>query len=399
MRTVLSSIVAVALSVAIQFLTIFPVSAGNEEPIIIGLDADMSGHSALSGEAIRRGILLAIDRVNANGGLLNRPVKLEVRDHRGNPARGIDNIEEFADTKNLVAVVGGIHTPVALAELEAIHRRKIVYLGPWAAGTPIVDNGHTPNFVFRVSVRDQHAGGFLVDAVRRRGFKKPGLLLWRTGWGRSNEKAIKTALDMAGMQLAGVEWFNSSQSSMQKQIKALSQKGADVLMLVANAADGLIAVRDISNQPAAMRLPIISHWGITGGDFYNDAGTDLPKVDLSFLQTFSFFKPPFPERSDALFAAYCSRFGPCQSPADVFAPVGTAHAFDLIRLLAIAVEKAGTTDRTQIRDALEKIERFDGLMRNYNPPFTATRHDALDASDFMMTRFNSAGAIVPVEQK
>lgn len=365
-------------------------------PIVIGLDADMSGGSALGGEAIRRGTAIAIAQINENGGVLGRPLKLAVKDHRGVPARGIDNIQDFAGIKDLVAIVGGIHTPVALAQLKEIHRHRIIYLGPWAAGTPIVKNGYTPNFVFRVSVRDEHAGGFLIKAARKRGFKKPGLLLWRTGWGRSNEKAMKSALKREKMQLAGVRWFNTSQRNMVIQIRELREAGADVIMLVANATDGLIAVRDIAALPKAQRLPVISHWGITGGDFFDAGRKDISAIDLSFLQTFSFYAPPFPKRANALMKAYCTRFGPCASKADVRAPVGTAHAYDIVRMLAVAIRNAGTTDRQKVRTALEQLKRFDGVMRNYRPPFTKTRHDALNAKDFRLARFDSKGSIVPV---
>ena len=90
----------------------------------------------------------------------------------------------------LEAVIGGLHTPVALDELALVHQHRLIYLGPWAAGTGIVDNGYTPNYVFRVSVRDQLAGGFLVGRALAAGYRHPGLLLERTAWGRSNEKAI-----------------------------------------------------------------------------------------------------------------------------------------------------------------------------------------------------------------
>ena len=374
-----------------------PLSAApaSTAPVLIGLDADMSGGSALGGEAIRRGVLLAIAEINAKGGVLGRKIKLVVKDHRGVPGRGVDNMLNFAKMTDLVAVVGGIHTPVSLAQLPNIHRDKIIYLGPWAAGTPIVANGHSPNYVFRVSVRDEHAGGFLIRAARDRGFKKPGLLLWRTGWGRSNEKAMKSALKRQKMGLAGVRWFNTSQKDMTLQITQLMDAGADVIMLVANAPDGLVAIRDIAAMPSDKRLPIISHWGITGGDFFKAGRTDIASVDLSFLQTFSFFAPPFPARARTLLKSYCSRFGPCASPADVTAPVGTAHAYDVVSILARAIQKAGTIDRPKVRTALENLKSFDGLMRNYRPPFTAKRHDALNADDFHLARFDENGAIIP----
>lgn len=385
-------------------LTVFSagsIARGGETsaPIIIGLDADMSSGAAQSGEAIRRGILVAVDEINANGGVLGRPLKLMIKDHRGNPARGIDNIKDFAEVKDLVAVVGGIHTPVALAELATIHRNQLIYLGPWAAGTPIVANNYNPNFVFRVSVRDEHAGGFLIGAAHKRGFKKPGLLLWRTGWGRSNEKAMTAALQQLEMPLPPIEWFNSSERDVTPQINALVDSGADVIMLVSNPVDGVVIVGNVEQMADDKRLPIISHWGITGGDFFGQASDSIAKIDLSFLQTFSFFEPPFPDRAAVFFQRYCQLFGPCNSKADALSPVGTAHAYDLIHILRLAIEKTGSIDRVEVRSALETLGSHQGLMRDYNPPFTSERHDALDERDFSLSRYNDKGAIVPVNNQ
>lgn len=368
--------------------------ARDSRPIRIGLDADMTVLQA--GEAIRRGIVLAIDEINAAGGALGRPLELVVRDNRGNPARGMDNIEDLAQLDDLVAVVGGMLTPVTLAQLETIHRHGIVYLGPWAAGTAVVDNGYDPNFVFRVSVRDEFAGGFLIDAALQRGFRRPGLLLWRTSWGRSNEVAMKAALERLGMAPAGIQWFNSGQRSMSAEIDALVAAGADVVMLVANGPEGAAAIREMALRPANDRLPIISHWGITGADVPQRLGTVLDVVDLTFLQTFSFVDPPHPEIASRVYEAYCARFGDCISPERVQSPVGTAQAYDLINLLHRAIEQAGTVDRDQVRRAMERLDPHRGLVRSYDPAFTAERHDALDTGDFGLFRFSEGGAIVPM---
>lgn len=363
-------------------------------PILIGLDADMTAMRA--GEAIRRGMILAIEELNRSGGVLGRPLELVVRDNRGNPARGIDNIEELALLDDLVAVVGGVLTPVALAELEAIHRLGLIYLGPWAAGTAIVDNGRRPNFVFRVSVRDEYAGGFLVNAALDRGFDQLGLLLWRTGWGRSNETAMIAALDDLGMEPAGIQWFNSGQQDMSAEIDALVAAGADAIMLVSNVPEGVVAIREVASRPAPERLPIISHWGITSGDMHRHMGSILGEVDLTFLQTFSFADPPLPDRADRVYRAYCERFDECTSPEQVPSPVGTAHAYDLIYLLHMAIAQAGTADRDQVRRSLETLGLYQGLLRDYDPPFTPEHHDALDATDFRLSRYGQDGAIIPL---
>ncbi len=382
---------------ALLALCTHPPKASANDAIIVGLNADMSSGSALSGEAIRRGAQIAIDEVNARGGVLGRPLELKVRDHRGNPARGRDNIEELSKVDDLVAVIGGIHTPVALAELDLIHEHKVVYLGAWAAGTPVVDNGRDPNYVFRVSVRDQYAGEFLLKAAVERDHSAPCLLLEETGWGRSSEKAFQNAAKKLSASIVDVQWFNWGIADLSEHLRLFKERGCDVVMLVANPREGGVAVRSMLSLEKEQRLPIISHWGITGGDFRADVGQDFAEIDLLFLQTFSFIKPTYPERAAPVIEAYIARHDEITSVEAFPAPVGTAHAYDLIHLLALAVEQAGTTERAKIRDSLENLPKHSGLIRDYAPPFTPERHDALDARDFSLARFSPSGAIVPVD--
>lgn len=365
-------------------------------PIVVGLDADMSAGTRPAGEALRRGIILALKEINRAGGVLNRPMQLEIRDHRSNPARGIDNMEDLAQIEDLVAVIGGAHTPTAIATLDTVHRLQIPYLIPWAAGTRIVQNGRTPNFVFRVSAPDDMVGPYLIRAATERGFKRPGLLLWNTAWGRSNEEAMIGALEERGLKAAGIEWFNTSESNMTDQIRRLIERGADVVMLVAGPRDGAVAVQSMARMDAAERLPIISHWGIALGNFYELTANILPDVDLSFLQTFSFVRPPVPARAQRLYDAYCAEFKDCDKPELLPVPGAIAHVYDLVHLLAKAVKKAGSTDREKIRVAFENLGRHDGIMRRYDPPFTEERHDALDTSSFILCRFGPNGAILPI---
>ncbi len=365
-------------------------------PVLIGLDADMSAGAAMGGEAIRRGAVIAIDEINRSGGVLGRPMKLVVRDHRGNPDRGIDNMREFAAMADMVAVVGGVHTPVALAELEIVHEQGLIYLGPWAAGTSVVENGYEPNFVFRVSARDRDAGELLIEAAFARGLRSPALLLWQTAWGRSNEQALTAALERRHAKPATVQWYNTGVETVADQLTAIARAGADSVILIAEPGGALAAVGNMAALPADERLPIIAHWGVTAGRLHELGQQHFSTVDLTFLQTFSFFDPPFPERAASLLDIYCERFHLCDRPGRLFAPTGTAHAYDLVHLLARAIEQAGTLDRTLVRDALENLDSHEGLMRNYDPPFAPDRHDALDYRDLRLATYDENGAIVPL---
>src|SRR3989442_1368061 len=107
-------------------------------PIKVALVAAMSGGSALSGEAIKRGLSVAIDEINANGGLLGgRKVELVVRDEEGNPSKGVTAARDVIEREGAVAVFGGLHSPVGLAMLPVFHELKVPYVGTWAAATGI----------------------------------------------------------------------------------------------------------------------------------------------------------------------------------------------------------------------------------------------------------------------
>lgn len=369
-------------------------SAGS--PIVIGLDADMSSVAAEGGEAIRRGAAIAIDEINEKGGLLGRKLALTVKDHRGNPARGVDNIHEFARDTNLVAVLGGVHTPVALRELEAVHQHGMPFLVPWAAGTSIIDNGFEPNFAFRLSVRDEHAGAFLVDQALSHGHSRLALLLEQTPWGKSNYEAMTNALKARSRPAPIVEWFNWGTDDFVSQIESFLRAKADVILLVANAPEGAALVRTLAALPTAQRLPIISHWGIAAGDFPALAGPALEKVRLHFLQTFSFFNPPEPERAVQVLNRSCRLFDRCD-PVDMGPAVGVAHAYDLVHLLGRAIQLAGAADRGLIRDALERVRDYSGLTGNLSRPFTPGRHDALDSSNFQLGYFDGKRTIRPLK--
>ena len=117
-------------------------SAHAADPIKIGQVAALSGASAQSGEAITRGLTLAIDEINAKGGLLGgRKLELVQRDDESNPPKGLIAARELVSAEKVAAVFGGIDTPVSLAIVPMLNKEKRIYMGVWAAGTGITRNG------------------------------------------------------------------------------------------------------------------------------------------------------------------------------------------------------------------------------------------------------------------
>lgn len=381
-------------------------AAGGPTPVIVGLDADLSREYARAGDAIRRGMVLAAEEINKAGGVLGRRMLILVRDHAGDHARGAANIKAFAAVENLVAVMGAPHTPGRAPEHAAKNAPKhepeqkdedasgIIYLDPWAAGVRHLAEGYDPRFTFQLAPGIAEAGQSLAGAAVDRGFRNPGLLVENSDWGRSSEKAIVAALASRGLKPAAVRRITPRETNMSHAFGALLDAGADVVIMVGHASEGIAMARTMAVLRPEERRPIIAHWGITGSGLYEQARDSLAKIDLTFLQTFSFLDPPSPARADRLAQAYCARFRRCVSTRDIFMPMGTAHAYDLTRMLARAIEKAGSTERPSVLAALEGMRRHRGLVRDYAPPFTAERHNALGAANLRLARYGRDGAIV-----
>ncbi len=373
------------------------IAANTSEPIIIGLDADMSAVAAEGGQAIQRGTEIAIHEINQAGGVLNRPLKLITTDHKGNPARGVDNLRELVENNNAVAVLSGVHTPVVLSQLPLIHKLEIPFLVPWAAGTPIIDNGYAPNYVFRLSVRDEYAGEFLLSEIKKTGITDIALLLERTGWGRSNEKSVSQAAQKLDINIHAIEWFHWGIDDFSNTLNRIQKTPTQALVLVANAPEGAVLVQNMANQPKNERLPIYSHWGITGGHFTSIAELkNIQKVDLLFLQTYSFLNPKTRNQTHQnVLSLYRKLFDPAATAENLASPVGIAHAYDLTHLLAQAIQATGSLDTSAIRDSLEQLQPYQGLVKHYQHAFSSTRHEALDRSNYILGSYSKEGFIVP----
>ena len=385
------------LGIALLALAALTVSVGahSMEPIKIGLAAAVSGGSAASGQAIKRGIQIAMDEVNAKGGLLGgRKLEMVIRDDEGNPAKGVTIARELVEREKATVVFGGLHTTVALAQVPVWAELKTPYMGAWAAGTNITRNGQTPNFVFRVSANDDYVDKYLaryaLDVMKK---GKPGLLLENTAWGQSNEAGLGKWLGEKKVKPVGIEKFNWNDPDMSPQLLRLKGAGADHVILVANAPEGAQVVK--SRAKIGWEVPMISHWGISGGRFAELTGELSDGV--VFLQTYSFFGKQN-ERGQALLKALREKYN-VKGPEDVIAPVGTANAYDGMHLVALAIEQAGSTDGPKVRDALESLKaEYKGLIKTYKQPFTAEQHDALTDADYVMVVWKG-GKIVPVDVK
>jgi len=364
-------------------------------PVQVGLDAEFGVANSTSAQAIELGLRVAIAEVNAAGGVLGgRPLALVSRDNHSMPARSLANLKAFAAMPDLVAVFGGKFSPVMIDAVPLVHDLKLPLLAVWSSADPIVDNGRVPNYVFRLALRDSLAMPKMLATAQQRRLDSVGLLLANTGWGRSNMAAAERHVAQTRRPaIAGVAWHNWGEKSLVQRYQSLREAGAKCVLVVGNDDDAALLVREVAALPAAQRLPLICHQGITGGKFAALAGPALQELDLCVLQTFSFFQAQAPALER--FMKTAQAVAGITRVDDIEAPTGTAHAYDMLHLLALALGRSGSTDRVALRSALEDLPPHRGLIKHYRPAFTAERHEALGAGELLLARYRADGVLVP----
>jgi branched-chain amino acid transport system substrate-binding protein len=380
------------LALALALVTAPAVQA--QEPIKIGLVTALSGQSARAGEAITRGLQIAIDELNAAGGVLGRKFELVRRDDEATPAKGVLAARELVFKEKVAILFGGLDTPVSMAIVPIMNEAKVPYMGPWAAGTAITQNGAKPNFVFRVSAVDEIVDKAILQYAQKTfNAKKPGLILVNNPWGESNERGLKAAMAAKGVTPAGIEKFEGNDVDVVPQLTRLKAAGADTLFLVGNVGPSAQVVKSLDRM--GWKVPIVSHWGPAGGRFTELAGPSASSVH--FVQTYSFFGNQRPVGAKVL-KMLMAKYPDIKGAGDVTPAVGVANAYDAMHLTALAIKNAGSTDGVKVREGFYQIASYDGLIKSYRNPFTPTSHDAINENDYVWTQFID-NEILPVGMK
>jgi branched-chain amino acid transport system substrate-binding protein len=366
-----------------------------QEPVKIGLVTALSGQSARAGEALTRGLQIAVDEINAKGGVLKgRKLELLRRDDESIPAKGVIAARELWFKEKVAVLFGGLDSPVALAIVPIANDNKLPFMDPWAAGTPITKNGAKDNYVFRVSAVDEIVDKAMLQYAQKTfSAKNCGMILVNNPWGESNEKGLRAALAEKGVKHAGIEKFEGNDIDVVPQLSRLKAAGADCLFLVGNVGPSSQVVKSLDRM--GWMPPIVSHWGPAGGRFTELAGPSAKNVH--FVQTYSFFGRQSPVGEKVL-KALMTKYPDVKGPGDVTPAVGVANAYDAMMLTALAIERAGSTKGTAIRDGYYKIDRYEGLIKTYTKPFSSQQHDALNEHDYVWAQFID-NQIVPVGMK
>ena len=377
--------------------------AQEKEPIKIGWIGPLSGALAPGGTAIQRGALLAIDPINAAGGIDGRKLVLIPRDSEANPAKAVTVARQLIDQEGVYALIGKYDSSSAKALNPVIHEAGVPMMISIAAATKNVEYERNPNFMFRTSGNDTYIAEFLVDfVVKELGATRVAIGYEDTGYGFGGRDDITKALEGRGMKPAAAVKFSRPDTDMTAQALVVKQANADMIILYSIAKADAIMIRSLDK--VGVKIPVVCAWAASSPELPQFGGPLANGVFV--MQTYSFLSPNLDSLGQRALADFMKKHN-LKDPSEIVTPAFTAHAHDGMLLLAEAIKRAKlsyapanlTQDRRKIRDALENnLGPVQGLIKTYNPAFTKDNHDSIGPKDYIMTVWRE-GKLIPYKGK
>ncbi len=324
-------------------------SAAETGDILVGFSASITGTTPIEGEYSRAAAELAVDEINAAGGVLGRKLKLMVEDDANEATAAVNAVNKLA-SQPIVALVGPHKSFAAKAVMQIVTTNKIPYL-TGATSVTLLDM-KSPYF-FRLRASDGLVAKIAaIYCVEDLGAKKIGIFYNNDEYGTGAKKVIEQYLTEKGVDFVS-EGHNTNDKDMTGQIVKMKNEKVDALIIWSHANENAVAVRQF--KELGLESKVVSGPGFTVSNF-------LDLVDGSQLDgrfTVTDYSPATPQPKNEAFVKNMKEKK--KITPDFYA----ATYYDSMYILADAIKRAGSTDREAIRKALMETKDLQGAMAKY----------------------------------
>jgi len=332
-----SLIFAISL-VALGAATAFAQTAGGE-PVTIGVSGPLTGQNAQYGAQWKKGFDLALEEVNAKGGVNGRPLQYVFEDSQADPRQTVAIAQKFVSDPKIVVEVGDFSSTASMAASPIYQRAGLVQFGFTNSHPNFTKGG---DFIWSNSVSQADEQPRLAKYAADLGFKRLAVLYLNTDWGRQSQKIFSEAAKADGLDVVASEGYQPDEKDFRSTLVRVRDAKPDAIVLISYYADGALITRQI--RTVGLTTPIVASGSIYSPKFIELAGDAANGV---FTET-NFFPGENRPEVQTFVTKFRAKYN--EEPDDF-----NAVAYDTIILLAAVMNQYGV-DRTAIRDGLAQIK-------------------------------------------
>jgi branched-chain amino acid transport system substrate-binding protein len=319
------------------------------DTIPVGEYASLTGKEASLGQASHNGTLLAVEQINAAGGVLGRKLQLITEDTQSKAGEAGTAVRKLISRDKVVAVLGEVVSSRSLEAAPVCQAAKVPMISPASTAPAVTATG---DYIFRACFIDPFQGPVLARfALKTLKVKRVGLLVANSSaYSVGLAKYFKEAFVSGGGAIASEKNYSDGEKDFRAQLTAIKAAGVDAIFNPGYYAEGALIVRQA--RDLGITVPVFGGDSWEAEELIHLGGK---AVEGAYLCSHYSFEDPSP-RVQNFVAAYKKRFGDGVAP-DSNASLG----YDSVLLLVDAIKRAGSADRTKIRDALARTRDFEAV--------------------------------------
>lgn len=355
--------------------------AASAQPLKIGVNYILSGPSGAIGTKHMIGLEMAVDEINAAGGIMGRKVELVVRDDGGDPTKTLSNAQELVEKQGISIIMGATSSSQQLAMAPYTTDQKVFDIGSFSA-----DSTNDPvkyPYAFTISpLAAQQAAAVVKYAVQILKAKNLGILADTGAYGKSTTDAFLKALESMGApKPVAIENYAFGAADMTAQLNNLKKAGVEAILTTSLAAD---TVRILKNMKSiGWDVPYLGSSDLASSTVVEGVGAEnMGKVYGYYVKRLSFSdKIPVPAKTKEFAAKLAKKVGQNPLKEAVFMP---SFAYDEMYLVKKVIEETKSTDGPKLAAALENVKNYDGVHANLT--FSKEMHGGMPLDEMVMVK-------------
>ncbi|MCA8919444.1 MAG: ABC transporter substrate-binding protein [Planctomycetes bacterium] len=324
----------------------------DDDSVYLGVFVSKTGDIASFGGDTKNGVDLAVEEINAAGGINGKKIDLRFEDTASDPQQGGNAATKLASGDSVFLAMGAVASGISLNAAPIFQEKGIPMISPSSTNPTVTQQG---DMIFRICYLDDFQGGACaVFASKDLKAKKAAILSNQDdAYSTGLAKFFKSKFTALGGEIVAEESFKKGTSDFNTQISNIKGKGADIIFVPAYYNDVALIAKQFRSQD--IQTPLLGGDGWESANLTKNAGGALSG---------SYFGNHYSQedKSDKVqnfVAAYKKKYG--ETPSSL-----AALGYDVVYVAKAAIEKSGAFDRAKVADALRALTDFEGVTGKFS---------------------------------
>lgn len=313
----------------------------------LGLAVPQTGTSAAGGEIVENGVQMAVDEINAAGGIDGKwMIELIIEDNQNDPSTSVNCMEKLCNQDNVDVAISATASSCCLADMEVTREAKVPELAPASTAASLTEQGN--EYFFRTAVTDSSNVVCLYDYLTKNmGGSRIAVLYESNDFGNGGYQLLQDYAGEYGVEIIDAQAYNVGDVDFSVQLTQIKEEAPDAIFVWGHYEEVTIMCKQMAQYE--VDIPMM-------GTGYNSPYlTEMGGEYVEGIMLSTCYTTADPDEAVQAFdKKYMELFG---AAYDQNAP----QSYDTVYMIADAVTRAQSTDSEAIQKALTEMKDFDGL--------------------------------------